>query len=242
MILQPCLDLTVIAARYALYLVPCRDSLLWESACRWLGRDPEQGEVLSQPRVPGYAPQRIRELTHSPRQYGFHATLKAPFKLTEGADEGELLTQVARLAKSSRAFFLPALQVERISGFLALRPAHADQHLATLAQRGVIALDPLRAPLDAAERARRDAAGLTAHQQDLLERWGYPFVEDEFRFHMTLTQRLDDHDAEALQPWLLHWFAPALGSNTNQAEFAVFRQAQPQADFLLLRRFPLGHA
>ena len=236
------LSLTVIAARYALYLVPCRDSPLWESACRWLGRDPELGVVLSQPRVPGYEPQRISELTHSPRQYGFHATLKAPFKLAEGSDEQKLFAHVALLAESTRGFLLPALQVDRISGFLALRPIGAAQHLSDLAQRGVMALDPLRAPPDAAERARRQGAGLTAHQQNLLERWGYPFVEDEFRFHMTLTQQLDDHDAESLQPWLQHWFARALGSDTNQAELAVFRQPQPQTDFLLLRRFPLAQA
>jgi putative phosphonate metabolism protein len=242
MILQPCLDLTVTATRYALYLVPRRDSLLWESACRWLGRDPETGSLLSQPPVPGYEAQRIRELTHSPRQYGFHATLKAPFKLAGGADEGQLMTQVAQLADTLPGFFLPALQVDKIGAFLALCPDGADARLPSLAQRGVTALDPLRAPLETTERARRHAAGLTAHQKELLERWGYPFVLDEYRFHMTLTQQLDDDDAELLRRWLQDWFAGALAADTNQAELAVFRQAHPEADFFLLRRFRLMHA
>jgi putative phosphonate metabolism protein len=241
MILQPLVSKpTVTATRYALYLVPSRDSLLWETGCRWLGRDPETGLQDSQPDVPRYQAQRIGQLTRSPRQYGFHATLKAPFMLAEGVDERQLMTQVAQLARSLPALVLPALQVDTISGFIALRPTGAAAQLAALEQRCVSALDALRAPLDAAERARRLGAGLTAHQKDLLERWGYPFVLDEYRFHMTLTQQLDDQDTALLLPWLRNLFAPALAVGTNQAELAVFQQSRPQADFLLQRRFPLG--
>ena len=229
----------VIAARYALYLVPHRDSLLWETACRWLGRDPETGLQLSQPEVPGYDAQRVKQLTHSPRQYGFHATLKAPFRLAEGADESQLMTRVAQLAHSLPAFVMPALQVDTISGFLALRHTGAAVQLEAMAETCVTTLDALRAPLDASERKRRHAAGLTARQRDLLEHWGYPFVLDEYRFHMTLTQRLDDRDAGFLLPWLQGWFAPAITSATNQAELAVFVQPQLEAEFRLLRRFPL---
>jgi putative phosphonate metabolism protein len=229
----------VTTPRYALYLVPARASLLWQTGCRWLGRDPETGVQLTQPDVPGYQAQRIGQLTRSARQYGFHATLRAPFILAKGVDERQLMTRVAQLTRSLPAFVMPALQVDTISGFLALRPAGVAGQLMALEQRCVTTLDALRAPLDAAERERRLAAGLTAHQKDLLERWGYPFVLDEYRFHMTLTQRLDDQDTALLLPWLRNLFAPALAADTNHAELSVFVQPRPQADFVLQRRFPL---
>ena len=52
--------------------------------------------------------------------------------------------------------------------------------------------DRFRAPLDAAEAARRRRAGLNCREEALLLRWGYPFVMDAFRFHLTLTSRLDE--------------------------------------------------
>ena len=108
-----------------------------------------------------------------------------------------------------------------------------------LARRCVTGLDMLRAPLEAAERARRHAAGLTPHQKDLLEQWGYPFVLDEYLFHMTLTERLDDAEAAYLMPWLQNWLGPALGDDSSEADLAIFAQPRPGDDFVLRRRFPL---
>ena len=240
MIPQPSLAPIVTAdVRYALYLVPSRDCVLWERACRWLGRNPETGALSGQPEVPGYAAQRVQRLTRSPRQYGFHATLKAPFSLAHGVDERQVMEEVARLVGSLPAFSMPALKVGRLSGFIALRPAGTAEELMALARRCVTDVDALRAPLEAAERARRHAAGLTPHQRDLLEQWGYPFVLDEYRFHMTLTERLDDADAAVLMPWLENWLGPALGADSSEADLAVFMQPHPGADFVLRRRFPL---
>lgn len=225
--------------RYALYLVPPRDSVLWEQACRWLGRNPETAAISPQPEVPGYAAQRVRQLTRSPRQYGFHATLKAPFRLAHGVDEPQLMEEVATLAGSLPAFSLPALELGRLSGFIALRPAGTAAELMALARRCVTGLDGLRAPLEPAERERRHAAGLTPHQKDLLEQWGYPFVLDEYRFHMTLTERLDDAEAATLMPWLQNWLGPGLDADSSEADLAVFVQPHSGADFVLRRRFPL---
>lgn len=225
--------------RYALYLVPPRDSVLWEQACRWLGRNPETAAISPQPEVPGYAAQRVRRLTRSPRRYGFHATLKAPFRLAHGVDERQLMWEVARLVGSLPAFSMPALKVGRQSGFIALCPAGTAEELLALARRCVTGLDGLRAPLEPAERARRHAAGLTPHQRDLMEQWGYPFVLDEYRFHMTLTERLDDVDEATLMPWLQNWLGPALGAGSGEADLAVFVQPYSGADFVLRRRFPL---
>src|SRR4051812_847401 len=108
--------------RYAIYLVPPADSALWKRACRWLGRDPETGAALAQPEVPGYAGQKLRHLTQPPRQYGFHATLKAPFRLAAGLDESRLMQAVADLIGALPALSLPALRVDNLGAFIALRP------------------------------------------------------------------------------------------------------------------------
>jgi putative phosphonate metabolism protein len=240
MIPQPLLAPTVTAVvRYALYLVPPRDCLLWERACRWLGRDPETGSISPQPEVPGYSGQRVLQLTRSPRQYGFHATLNAPFRLANGVDESQLMGEIARLAGSLPALSMPALKVDKLGSFIALRPSADTAELMTLARLCVTALDRLRAPLESSERARRQAAGLTPHQNDLLARWGYPYVLDEYRFHMTLTESLDDADAALLLPWLQTWLGPALDVEPGKADLAAFVQPDSGAEFILRRRFPL---
>jgi hypothetical protein len=63
-----------------------------------LGRDALSGESLSGFAIPGTDAQGWRELTAEPRRYGFHATLKAPFRLAAGLSADELFQAVAALA------------------------------------------------------------------------------------------------------------------------------------------------
>jgi len=225
--------------RFAIYLVPAADSALWDRGCRWLGRDPETGSLYAQPAVPGFAAEEVRALTQSAGIYGFHGTLKAPFQLAQGVEEGELLDRVGHLAGSLSACAMPELQVDRLDEFLALQPAGDSTAVDALAARFVTSLDALRAPIDSAERARRHASGLSLRQQELLERWGYPYVLEEFRFHMTLSGRLDPMQAERLRPWVEEWFAPALAEPPAAADIGVFAQFQAGAEFTLRRRFRL---
>jgi len=226
--------------RYAVYLVPARNSRLWELGCRWLGRDPETRETFSPQEIHGLPAEKLLRVTASPRLYGFHATLKAPFRPAEGVDELRLSEEIARLANSVGAISLPMLVVDRLDGFIALRVTESGEALADLERRCVVELDLLRAPLGEAERTRRLTADLTPRQRDLLERWGYPYVLDEFRFHMTLTQRLDEADAWLLMPWIEQHFRATLEEGQSQADLAIFRQPERGKDFELLRRFPLG--
>jgi putative phosphonate metabolism protein len=225
--------------RFAIYLVPRAGSALWDRGCRWLGRDPETGTVFAPLAVPGFTSDEIRTLTRMPRDYGFHATLKAPFRLAQGVDELALLESVARLARTLPTLSMPELRVDRLDDFLALRPAGASATVDALAARLVTALDPLRAPIDAAERDRRLSSRLSARQQELLERWGYPYVLEEFRFHMTLSGRLEPLQAARLHAGLEDWFASALSGQSDVVDVGVFRQAAPGAEFTLRRRFTL---
>lgn len=226
-------------ARYAVYLVPPRDSQLWNAGCRWLGRDPETSEIFAPQDVPGFPAEKLLRVTASPRVYGFHATLKAPFRLADGVDETKLSAEIARLAGSVAKFPVPALKVDRLNGFIALLLTGSNAALADLERRCVVELDALRAPMEEAERVRRSTAGLTQRQRDYLARWGYPYVFEEFRFHMTLTERVDDAVAGVLMPWIAQNFQSALAEQSQVAELAAFVQAAPGKDFLLLERFPL---
>lgn len=166
------------AHRYAVYAVPEPGHALETAAARWLGRDPRGGAC-----APGAADD---DLLADARRYGFHGTLKAPFRLAEGAREADLAAAAEALAGPA----LPvALAVSDDLGFPALRPAAPAPALDALAARCVRDLDRLRAPPTPDELARRKPERLSPRQRELLSRWGYPYVLDEFRFHMTLGAR-----------------------------------------------------
>jgi hypothetical protein len=80
---------------------------------------------------------------------------------------------------------------------------------------------------------------LTARQVDLLDRFGYPYVMEEFLFHMTLTDRLPP----TLQPDLLRaaqaWFADALRDPLVLDRIALFHEPAPGAPFARLADFTL---
>lgn len=228
------------APRYAIYFAPAPDSGWWRLASVWLGRDAMQGAELAQPNVPGIDRIDLQTLTAAPRRYGFHATLKAPFRLVAGAQEGELLRACAGFARTQRPVELGLLDVAPLSDFLALQPVAPTPALHSFAFACVRALDGLRAPAPPEELARRIATGLTPRQLALLDGWGYPYVDDEFRFHMTLTDRVDEAQSALLLPWLRKYFASVLAKPIVIDAISLYQEAAPGADFRLIEQFPLG--
>ncbi len=226
-------------ARYAVYFAPAESSALWQAACRWLGRDPGSGAQLRQPEVDGWSAEQIAQITASPRTYGFHATLKPPFHLAEGRTASQLGHALRELASRLSPLPVPQLAVRSLSGFLALQPAGSDARLSALADACVIELDDFRRPPSAQELAQRRAARLSPRQDQLLAQFGYPFVLDEFRFHMTLTERLPRADANRLRPWLSKYFTAALASPLLCDDLCLYVQERPCEAFLLQQRFAL---
>lgn len=226
--------------RYALYYAPPSDSRLWTAGVRWLGRDPESGATVAPPTVHGLPPARQSQLTESARRYGWHATLKAPFALAEGWSRDQLLEEMQRFCSRRERFPLPSLEVGVLDGFVALVPPRPSGMLQQLAADCVEYFDPLRAPQSAAERSRRNPASLTDRQREHLDRWGYPHVMDDYRFHLTLTERLAAADQAALLPWLERWFAPALAETVSVDALALFEEPARGASLRLVRRVPFG--
>ncbi|MCC7426556.1 MAG: DUF1045 domain-containing protein [Alphaproteobacteria bacterium] len=229
------------APRYALYLAPPPDSPLWAFGCRWLGRDAAGGTAIAQPAVAGLAPERLHALTEDPRRYGFHATLKPPFALRAGTDEAGLRAALAAFARRQPHFLLPALRLTDLDGFLALTPSGPCPAVHDLADACVRAFDAFRQPPDEAELARRRKARLSARQDEYLQRWGYPYVFEEFRFHMTLSQRLAAEDKALLWPAIAADAAARLERGPVPVnELCLFAQASRIAPFAIAARFTLG--
>jgi len=230
------------APRYAVYWAPEPAHALWRAGIDWLGRDASVSPVTARDRTP-------REATAAPRRYGFHATLKAPIALREGASAAGFLTAVQTLAQQLQRFAMPPLQVATLGGFVALRPAlpvDATHALRRLADACVRSLDEWRAPMDAQALQRKlEDDSLNPTQREAIRRWGYPHVFDDWRFHMTLSDALPRGDAgDALRQRIAadatRHFAAALGAPLACESLCVFIEHAPGAPFVLAHRVPLA--
>lgn len=226
--------------RYAIYFAPPAGSPFEDCGARALGRNPSTGAPVQIAPVEGLDEDALLAATDSPRRYGFHGTLKAPFRLVEGAKPSDLLTAAETLANSIPAFEIPALKIGLIGGFVALvsdRPVAALQNLATTC---VTELDTFRAPMTAAERERRNPAKLSERQRAYLDQFGYPYVVEEFRFHLTLSERSDDATGAKIAASREILFADLLGKPVPIDAISIFQQVSPDAPFHIVQQVPLA--
>ena len=221
--------------RYAIYAAP--EGALCDAGSHWLGWDAARGAALPQPEVDGL-PGPLAAITEAPRKYGFHGTIKPPFRLAAGATPEDLAWATEALCLRLSPVVLTGLRLERIGGFLALVPEADTEALFDLAARVVEALDAFRAPPTADEIARRSPGRLTPRQRDYLDRWGYPYVMDEYRFHMTLTGDLPPDDADTVARVLARWIAPHLPRPCIVDNLCLFGEAE-DGRFHLLHRYTL---
>jgi hypothetical protein len=118
-------------------------------------------------------------------------------------------------------------------------PAWHSDELQQLAADCVTAFDAFRAPLTAEDLARRKPERLTERQRDYLDRWGYPYVMEEFRFHMTLTGRLNDERRGPIVAWLRQRFATLDLTTLAIDRIALFRQEDAASRFRSIGSWPL---
>jgi putative phosphonate metabolism protein len=231
------------ATRFALYYAPPRASTWWKAGCAWLGRDPESGESLTPPQ-PAALARPLDALTAAPRRYGWHGTLVPPFRLAAGVTPQALLAAVEAWAAQCARFEV-AVEAATLGSFVALRAAEeaGEEALRELAGDALRAIGHLRAMQNSAELAKRLEAPLTPRQRAYVEEWGYPYVFDEFRFHMTLSDSLDD---EATRASLAHaWNAQMRDAGALPVDgIALYVEPRPGAPFALWRRvdFPEDQA
>jgi putative phosphonate metabolism protein len=184
--------------RYAIYFIPPADTALYRFGAGFLGYDCYAGAELGYSELTGLRPPEWAALTRAPRIYGFHATLKAPFRLLPTFAETDLAEELQRFARSPHV--IPTIEptIQALGEFVALVSRHAEPALDRLAANCVTAFDRFRRPLTPEERHKRLGGGLNGRQVQNLEQWGYPYVFGEFRFHMTLAGPVERHRRDAI--------------------------------------------
>ena len=227
------------APRYAVYFAPGAETRLWAFGSSVLGYDAQDGADLPFPQGEPFRHPDWAAFTAEARRYGFHATLKAPFHLKDGVDDRELLAAAREFARVRSPFGLGELGIVLLGAFVALMPMGEHAAIKELAADCVRDFDGFRAPLSAADRARRLAAPLSERQARYLQDWGYPYVFDEFRFHMTLTGPLPPESREGIRAALAAGYVE-LSPEARIDAIALFRQDSRKVRFRILERFPLG--
>jgi putative phosphonate metabolism protein len=227
------------SARYAIYYMPEPDTALARFGAAAIGYDAWSGARVPFPGLALYSGTDAPAWTRDPARYGFHATLKAPFHLREGTREADLHALVADFAERRPSVSLGSLDVVALSRFLALCPRAPSKALMALAADCVTYFDGFRAPLTDADRARRLAAPLSERQISYLDAWGYPYVLDEFRFHMTLAGPLDEATKAVLKEALAALWEPISVPVTLDA-IAIACQPSRDGPFVVQARYPLA--
>jgi len=208
--------------RYAIYYVSEPGSDLDRFGAQLLGYDAFSGEDLPFPDGVAQIAPDWQEVTRDPRKYGFHATLKAPLALAHGKTEAQLVTACEAFAAAPRPIPVIRPVVGSISGFIAVVP-----------------LGPSAAPLTPEDLLRRNPSALTPRQCEYLDRWGYPYVMEDFRFHMTLTGRLDAGRREPILTMLRERFSTIGLTNLAIDRIALFRQYDAHSRFRIVNHWKL---
>lgn len=233
--------------RYAVYFAPARESAFWRFGCAWLGRDPEGRAAEPRPPLPeavarDWPAADLAALTASPASYGFHATLKPPFRLAESQTRAAFEAAAETFARAQTPFDCPMVAPGALGRFIAFRLIEPAPQMNALAGAAVTALEDFRGPQTEQEHAKRRAAGLTPRQEEMLARWGYPYVFDEFRFHMTLTSAVADDGRRSRLADALKAMAAETGAvgAMRVDGIALYEQPRAGAPFALFRRLPFG--
>ncbi|MGH6810587.1 MAG: DUF1045 domain-containing protein [Ensifer adhaerens] len=228
--------------RYAIYFAPPADDRLSQTATRWLGRDAFTGETNELPALAGLDADTRQALTADPRRYGFHGTLKAPFALAQDRNEAELIAAFEAFAADLEPFEIPELTLHQLGPFFALVSATHCEALQDFAAQSVQYFEPYRAPLSDADMARRNPEKLPERQRAYLKKWGYPYVFEEFQFHLTLTGPVTGETAKTMRTVLESTFAGHIGKPLHVASVALFVEPHRGAPFLVHSLLPLGGA
>jgi len=217
--------------RIAIYFAPDATSPLWLKAAQWLGRDALTGAEFADD-IGGIPRAEILEKSASARRYAFHATIKSPMQLAPGKSEAELGDALAAFAAANPPVAIGPLKLARIDGFLALVPAQQSRALTEFAARVVQHFEPFRAALTPEDKARRNEGNrLSPRQLALLERYGYPYVMEQFKFHMTLTDRLSDADGDRFEAAIRDHFGPLAETDTMLDRLVLYHEPAPGAPF-----------
>lgn len=222
--------------RYAFYFSPPPHSELAAFGKLCLGRTAfraRQSDAKST-----FADQaRWQTLTTKPAHYGFHATLKAPFELKQNVSVKQLIDTAQAFVSKEAPITLTTLAPRLLSQFLALTLEEQPDTVASLAQRCVETFEGHRLPLSNTDIQHRLQQPLSDRQTTLLQQYGYPYVAEQFRFHMTLSGELPNQDNDFLE-WVSETFQSIVTCPPVLDRITLFWQTDRQSPFVHLNDFP----
>lgn len=227
-------------SRYAVYYAP-RAGDFANATAAWLGRNCETGLALPQPAFEGLS-DTLFSLTTKPRKYGFHGTLRAPFRPADAQDSVSIAAAVAAIAAHLSPARCDGLEVGNPYGFgVAFKPIGDETEILTLAASVVERTDHLRAQLTPEEIAQRERnENLNSRQQKYLHRWGYPMVMEELSFQLTLSNRVNSEVQIALEAAVALHFEGILPIPFVIEDLCLFGEEAETGMFRLLNRYPIG--
>jgi putative phosphonate metabolism protein len=224
--------------RYAIYYLPQPNTLLYSLGVEWLGYDLERGVSVMPPLPDEISIDCWSQVTASPRRYGFHATLKPPFRLAKDHSQQELRAALAKFANDCHPFSGSPLTLAHLGRFQALILCEPLDALSQLAANCVTQFDSFRFPPDKAELSQRRHNGLSPRELENLDRWGYPYVLDTWKFHMTLTSSLPDPLSNSVYAHLNTRLQALWTEPLRVDSICLFREPAPGEAFGLVERFP----
>ncbi len=227
--------------RYAIYYAPEPSTPLAQFGHAWLSHTNGAANAakITTSRLD---PARISALTESSRRYGLHGTLKPPFELNPVSTLDALIAAAKVFARSVAPVEIPPLELAVIGKFIALTPTSQSAALEKLSAACVRAFEAFRMPLSEQQVSSYKHNKLTVHQEQMLENWGYPYVMEEFRFHISMTDRIDDdNEREAVMENLQTLAAPILGHPIKITDITIFSQAARDEPMTEIARIPFGH-
>jgi hypothetical protein len=215
--------------RYGVYYTPLPTDQLNRLGSAWLRRDAFGGSPALLPAslaatVPSTA-------ISAPTRYGLHGTLKAPMRLRQDHSRDDLISALDAFAGRHRPITAGPLRVRTLGPFVALMPEAPLQAINDLAADAVRVFEHFRAPLNEAELTRRRSQHLSPRQVENLHNWGYAFVFDDYRFHITLTGNSQRADRDRIADAAKCYFADVTKSPFRLDGLGLFIERQTGAPF-----------
>ena len=217
-------------SRYAIYYIP--DLPLFQIGSDWLGWNSITGQdtLLSADH---------HRITDRPRKYGFHATVKPPFSLASNSTLGELQNAFHAFCATVSPAAGGTLKISRLGRFLAMTQDVQSNEVTELAASTVSHFDKFRAPQSDQDIEKRRQRRLTPEQDALMLRWGYPYVMQEFKFHMTLTGPLQNDEIDTIKHDANTRFQEFLGQPLKIASLALLGEDSDSGRFHVINKLSL---
>jgi len=228
-----------VTARYAIYFAPQDDSELDIFGSTVLRRRAENPADWQHPELPAQFPEALSwaDQIKRPAHYGFHATIKAPFTIADGQSADDLIQDLAHFCETQQPISLMGVGPIRTSRYDALAfPEQQPQALQQLANDCVKSFEKYRAPLSEEDLERRNLSSLTTRQQQYTERYGYPYILDDFNFHMTLSGQ-NDHNDESYLQWLVRLYESMVNEPPILDRLCIFSQPDRSSAFVRTHEF-----